>query len=136
MSLYAQQADMISRYGTGNIQNWSDLDGAGAINTGRLQESLEHADAEINQALRGGGYAIPLVFQDTYAAEYVKHIATTIAGYWLYTSRGLLDTDPQGNKLKGDEQQARGTLAGLRAGWPRLACQRRWAPNPTAPGCF
>ena len=133
---YATSQDMLDRLGTGNIQNWSDLDGVGAINTTRVGIALAHADAEINQALRGGGYAIPLVFQDAYAQDYISHIATTLAVAWLYESRGLLDQDSQGDKFTKLEAKARADLAGIMAGRPRLACQRRWAPNPNSPGCF
>ena len=133
---YTSQADLITRFGLANITKWSDLDGTGTLNTARVQMACDHADAEINQALRGGGYSIPLIFQDAYAEDYVGHIANTIAAFWLYEARGLLDVDPQGNKLDGQNKAAYASLASIRAGWPRLACQRRWAPNPTGPGSF
>ena len=40
----------------------------------------------------------------------MRQIALPIAAEWLYASRGLLDADPQENKLKAEATEARNRL--------------------------
>jgi hypothetical protein len=133
---YCTLTDLQTRYGVRNILAWSDVDNAGATNMTNVAAALAHADAEINVAMTGGGYAIPIVALADYVTSYINDIAVPIAAAWLYSNRGLLDTDPQGAKLFEDRDRALATLVRLKRGSPRLQAQRRWSPNPTGPGCF
>ena len=133
---YCTLSDLQTRYGARNIQTWSDVDNAGATNMTNIAAALSHADAEINVALTGGGYAVPIVALADYVTSYINYIAVPIAAAWLYENRGLLDTDPQGDKLMASRDRALATLVRLKRGSPRLAAQRRWSPNPDSPGCF
>ena len=133
---YATQANLTAKWGSSNILKWSDLDGTNVLDANRCAAALAWADAEINSRLTGGQYAVPLQAMDPYTTLIVQDWSATLAGWWLYTSRGLLDKDEQGDKLTSQKKAVEDGLNAARSGARRLAATRRWAPNPTGPGAF
>lgn len=96
---YATYDDIVDIFGVGNTNKWLDIDNTGDV-TGygtRLQAALQYADAYIDAKLRGGGYIIPLTYdintghEDDFIDPLITNCAATLAGLWLYSSRGIED---------------------------------------------
>ncbi|NBC46823.1 MAG: DUF1320 domain-containing protein [Gammaproteobacteria bacterium] len=78
---YATTQEMLNRYGTAELVQLTDPpERTGSINTQRLTESIEAANAMVDAYLSGGGYNTPLVG----ASEAVIDAACIIARYKLY----------------------------------------------------
>jgi phage gp36-like protein len=91
MSYYAQQSDIENLFGIPNVAEWSNLAGLNDyVDTNRIGVALAYADSEINNFFQGGPYAVPLSLGQS--APTITNWAAVIAGVWLYTSRGQLDT--------------------------------------------
>ena len=86
---YAAQSDIEDVFGCDNVAIWSQLnnDSTGPDDV-RLLKPLAFADAAIDDALRGGPYALPLSAADGSIPPQLTNWAATIAGIWLYQSRG------------------------------------------------
>lgn len=104
---YASQSDLEDEFGTTNVQNYSDLSGAGAVDEGRIARALAFADERINHRLRVNNIQVPVA---TSSQDFLllTRIAAQIAGCWLYESRGVRD-DNTDNKMSAvaDEATAR-----------------------------
>jgi hypothetical protein len=131
-SFYAQQQDLIDKFGMTNILQWSDVDGTGILNTVRIGKSLVWADWKINQNFGPphGKYQIPtngylslLSMGKTLCTDW----ACWIAADWLYGPRGRSDTTYKNQiepgltqALKEMQEAAAGNLIdfGATIGWP------------------
>ena len=136
---YSTSLNLIVRFGLANVTKWSDLTGAGTLDTDRVASAIAYADARIDLLLNGGPYTLPLVFAGTTAAQTIQQAqdwSVVLAGHWLYFSRGLLDKDEQGPKLDDLKKGVEDDLTAARSGRIRLGAQRRWAPNPNAPSAM
>ena len=125
--------DLINRWGSRNIQTWSDLSGADAIDTTRVSLACQYGNAERDQHLRGGPYTMPIQVIDAGTELLVRGWAEVFAVHWLYFSRGLLDKDEQGGKLDQLKKDAVSELHAVRSGARRLNARRRFSPSPTGP---
>lgn len=89
---YCTQSDIENIFGVSNVALWSNLDNTTTTaNATRITAAITYATARINNYMRGGLYAVPLVVNSDAAS--VVDVAATIAGIWLYSSRGQLDTN-------------------------------------------
>jgi phage gp36-like protein len=131
---YAAQSDIEDIFGITNVAVWSQLDPTqppGAADTDRIQTALNYASAKIiSFFFNQGNYATPLVPLNN-DVLLVTRWAATLAGVWLYQSRGLRDDTPEGNKYS---EMARLVIAemGPYRAQQKLDALRRW-PAPTAP---
>lgn len=90
---YSTQTDLEDVYGTTNIAVWSQLNesasraatGVPAADTARIARAIAYADAVINDRFRGFRYDLPFSPVPTAVVNW----SATIAGVWLYRSRGI-----------------------------------------------
>lgn len=129
---YAAQSDIESQFGVDNIAAWSQLDNSvTTADTARIQTSLDYADAKIISTFAGfGNYAIPLAPLGS-DVNLVTRWAAIISGCWLYQTRGLRNTDPQGNQISQFLAEVNAEMLRYRS-TEKLNAARRW-PAPTAP---
>ncbi|MGA2232317.1 MAG: phage protein Gp36 family protein [Tepidisphaeraceae bacterium] len=135
--LYSAQADVEDIFGVTNIAIWSQLDPTqppGTADVNRIQRALDYADARIISFFRNyGNYITPLAPQNN-DVTLVTRWAATLAGIWLYESRGLRDDTREANKFTALAQQVIAEMGPYRS-QDKLDAARRW-PAPTAPaGC-
>lgn len=79
---YATLADLVARYGEGELVSLTDVNSSGAINVGVLNQAISDADSEIDSyvAVR---FSLPLA---TVPTELTR-VACDIARYRLYDDR-------------------------------------------------
>src|ERR1700683_891571 len=113
--IYSSQCDIEDLFGVTNVAVWSQLDPTqppGTADTTRIQRALDYSDARIISFFRNfGNYVTPLVPLNT-DVNLVKRWGATLAGVWLYESRGLRDDTKDGNKFT---TMARQTIAEMGA---------------------
>jgi phage gp36-like protein len=129
---YAQQSDIESQFGTNNVRVWSQLDNAQSIaDVSRIQQALNFADAKIVSTFANyGNYVTPLAPIGTDAAI-VTRWAAVISGAWLYQSRGLRDSDTEGDHVARLAAAVEEEMLRYRSA-EKLNAARRW-PTATAP---
>jgi phage gp36-like protein len=131
---YAMQSDIEDIFGVTNVAIWSQLDPTqppGTPDTTRIQRALDYACSKIESFFRNhGNYAIPLTPQND-DVNLVTRWAATLAGVWLYQSRGQRDDTPDGNKYTAMAEQVLAEMGPYRS-QEKLDAARRW-PAPTAP---
>ena len=132
--IYSAQSDIENIFGVTNVAVWSQLDPTqplGTDNTDRIQTALNYSDARIISFFRNyGNYVTPLVPLNT-DVNLVTRWGATLAGVWLYESRGLRDDTRDGNKFTAMAKQVLAEMTTYRA-QDKLDAVRRW-PAPTAP---
>src|SRR5580658_8315780 len=132
--MYAAQSDIEDIFGITNVAAWSQLDPTqppGTADTDRIQRALDYADARLIAFFRiHGNYATPLVPLNS-DVDLVTRWDATLAGVWLYESRGLRDDTKDGNKFTAMARQTIAEMGAYRA-QDKLDAARRW-PAPTAP---
>jgi phage gp36-like protein len=135
--LYAAEADVEDIFGITNIAIWSQLDPTqppGTPDEDRIQRALDYADAKIISFFRNyGNYVTPLAPQGN-DVTLVTRWDATLAGVWLYESRGLRDDTKEGNKYTAMAAQVLAEMGTYRA-QDKLDAARRW-PAPTAPAAM
>lgn len=90
MGRYIEQSDIEDLFGVENVADWSDLTGGGTADTNRITRAIAYAEDHIDDHFRQGRYAIPFQFTAG-IPQTVKLWATSFAGDWLYSPRGLRD---------------------------------------------
>jgi|ERR1700722_952469 len=132
--LYAAQSDIEDIFGVTNVAIWSQLDPTqppGTADVDRIQRALDYADAKIVSFFRNyGNYVTPLAPQNN-DVTLVTRWDATLAGVWLYESRGLRDDTKDGNKYTKMAEQVIAEMGPYRS-QDKLDAARRW-PAPTAP---
>lgn len=130
VGVYIDQSNLEDKFGINNIEAWSQLDNdVETADTARIQKAIDYAESKINDAFRGSRYAIPFAS----APEQIKEWATTLAGIWLYQSRGLRDTNEEGDKLQALRDDTDKAIVDCAAGKTRLDAARYDGSVPTAP---
>jgi len=131
---YSAQSDIEDIFGVTNVAIWSQLDPTqppGTPDVDRIQRALDYSDARIiSFFFTQGNYVTPLVPLNT-DIDLVTRWAATLAGVWLYESRGLRDDTPDGNKYSAMARQVIAEMGPYRS-QEKLDAVRRW-PAPTAP---
>jgi phage gp36-like protein len=94
---YIAQSDLEDLFGINNIAVWSNLDDTNTTaDTNRIARAIVFAENYVESRLRGTTVAVPL---DT-VTPILTNIIATIAGYWLYSPRGMRDSDTVANRMK------------------------------------
>ena len=82
---YASLDDVVNRFGAENIATWSNTENNDReLDYGRIVAALDYADNHINDRFRDSRYETPL----SPISTTIKNWAVTLAGVWLYESRG------------------------------------------------
>lgn len=120
---YCATADINRVFGSANIQRWADMDADGNATSiaARIAEAIDYASDDIDDRFRRSIYDIPLSYSSATPAT-VTRWAATLAGIWLYESRGVADYNPDtgegGHRLmyleRRVDKEIRATLAGQR----------------------
>jgi phage gp36-like protein len=118
---YCVRADIEAVFGSTNVERWADLnnDGNATEITARIVRAIQIAEAEVNDRLRGGPYSLP--FSTVPVA--IENLTASLAGVWLYESRGVEDTDPHGNavhRLTWHKKNAQRMITEIHAGLRRF----------------
>lgn len=99
MSTYCTLANIQSIFGTTNVAEWLDMDNDGSADSGRSDRAIAVASDEIDDVARAGmHYSIPLLTAAGATPTTISDLAATLAGLWLYESRGSQDIDPNSGK--------------------------------------
>lgn len=116
---YCVRADLEVLFGANNILKWADLDNDedGDKITARITAAIVTEDAYIESFMRGGPYELPLADDEDAVPVLVRDISTRLAGANLYSTRGILDYDPNGepvNRLQWHRKLAEKNLQRLK----------------------
>ena len=111
---YTSQSLLESRWGTTNISAWSDINETGEVNTTTIDNAVTSARREIDQALVRL-YSVP--FSDT-VPDMIEEIATLLAAWYMYTTRGLRD-EAEG-KMESARLESTRLLNKLKQGHPLI----------------
>ncbi len=113
---YCNRTDIELMFGRANVAQWADLENTADAQLGftRVSRSIEVAQEIIDNALRDGRYVIPFISPPVA----IVNIAATLAGVWLYESRGIEDFDEDTgaaiHKLSAHKRMASHTLSEIR----------------------
>lgn len=115
---YCTRTDVETEYGAGNVLLWADLDGDGSSTkiANRIEAAITLVEEQIDNRLRGGPYAVPLLF----TSYEITNIAAVLAGAELYAKRGVEDAPDGRDRLESRRETARARLSAIRAGLVRL----------------
>lgn len=95
MARYCTQANVETWFHSNNVLKWSQMgNDSASIDSDKVTACLEEADRLIDDHFRGGPFTVPLPVDDT-----TTHWAVILAAVAMYSARGLLDEDSEGNKL-------------------------------------
>lgn len=91
---YSIRADLEAQYGSANVSTWADLNSNknGTEIAARVAWAIAKADAYLDDRLRFGPYAVPFAGPPLR----VRDMSATLAGTYLYDSRGVTDYDADG----------------------------------------
>jgi len=97
---YSAKANVEQLYGPDNVASWADLDNDEDVDkiAARIAAAILYADAEIDDILRGGPYALPLANSESTTPTSVVGLSATLAGVWLYERRGVEDFDEESGR--------------------------------------
>jgi phage gp36-like protein len=119
---YCDRGDIEDQFGVANVGKWADLENHNddAMISARIDAAIAWAKQEIDDRLRGRYYEIPF----SPAPATIVRIAATLAGVWLYESRGVQDFDEAtgkpNHKLAWAKDQADKLLVDIVSGKRRL----------------
>lgn len=117
---YASIDGMVAIYGSGNIDEWADLNNNrnGSEMTAAKQAAIAKADAHIDAVLRRTHYHLPLADASGTVPTEVQHAANMLAGIFLHDWRG----QAEGDKLETQRTFVNEFLNGILTGQIRLNC--------------
>ena len=135
---YAQTCDLNTRFGASNITAWSNLDNTSSNpDTNRIAAALGWASEYIDNRLRRSKYLTPLASNSGSPLLQVTDWAAVLAGWWLYTSRGMRDTDDAKlAKLEGLKSQVDPQIDELLNGQIEIDAQARTPAGPSGPTIY
>lgn len=121
MGNYISQSDIEDRYGVDNVAAWSNLDQDDSqTNAARVTSAIAYAEQYIDDRLRGSRYSLPLTGNSANALNTIKTIAATVAGQWLYESRGMTKDAVIAEKMLINEDRIEKQLNGYLSGAMKL----------------
>ena len=89
MTTYCTAADLYSRFGQRNVEQWAELGDGDA--TTRIDWAIAEAGQVIDETMRGGIYAVPFAAAPSTPGQ-IKTIATFLAGFELRRIRAVEST--------------------------------------------
>jgi len=122
MADYCTRSDIEDLFGSVNVVQWADMDNGQDADTitARIARAIAVCSARIDDRLRGGPYTLPILGDPAT----LVNLCASLAGVWLYESRGVQDYSPEGgfpvHRLRWFSEQAEKTLRDLRSGVLRL----------------
>jgi phage gp36-like protein len=120
---YATRVDIETIFGETEVKTWADRENRGtaaqkSVIDARITAALAYAEEWVNDFLRGGAYAVPLVA----AHARVTRAAAQVAAVYLYDPRGFADKgENETHRLQPHMQEAVDFLGEVKAGTIRLA---------------
>lgn len=113
MAIYATRNDLEIVFGADNVKQWANLEGDNdyARIGERILYALETASTELEDILRGRRYTFPLTHSKT-----LRDLVVRMAALRLYDARGVIDGDPQADKLSVVRAGVDKTLSRIRRG--------------------
>jgi phage gp36-like protein len=110
---YITQSNLEDIFGTDNIAVWSNLDNDTTdADTARIVRAIVFAEDYVEARLRNTSVAVPLAS----VTPTLTHILATIAAYWLYSPRGMRDSDTIANRMKTMRDDAEALLESIAEG--------------------
>lgn len=112
MARYLQRRDIEDVFGISNVTVWADLDGKEieADIEARIERALNYGERHVEDRFRNSAYVVPFVESEPNALDTVKHQMARLAGWWLYTSRGLRDNEQTSDKMQIHVDEATDTI--------------------------
>lgn len=112
---YCVRADIETLFGVNNVTSWADLDNdqVAATITARITAAITTADDFIDSYLRDGPYDLPLANDADTVPILIRDVSARLAGANLYSARGVLDYNEQGepeDRLQWHREQAMDNL--------------------------
>lgn len=116
---YCTRTDIETLFGANNVAAWADLDNdEDTVKVAaRIVAAIVTADDFIESYMRDGPYALPLADDEDAVPALVRDISARLAGSNLYSARGVIDYDPNGepvNRLQWHREQAEKNLQRLK----------------------
>ena len=129
---YASQGDVESIGGAENVRVWSNLENEDdEVDTARVRDALEYADAVIDALMAEGPYAVPLALG---AGEtIVRTWAGRLAAVWLWRGRTPGRVDETSATMVELERKTFDEIAQVRRGARRLGAALSQQPQPSCP---
>lgn len=135
MGTYISRSDIENRAGRVNVAQWATLDGDDSAQTveSRITDAIAYAETRINDFLRSGRYAVPLVGNSSDALRTIKSAAIDLAIWELYSARGIVEEDPVADRMRTKFKDADAMLRRISSGQMELDAQKSSYSGPTAP---
>ena len=131
MGSYIAQSDIENIFGTDNVAKWSQLDNdLATADTSRIALAITYAGETVEDKFRNSRYAIP--FTGTISQK-IKEWCAKIAGIWLYSNRGMRDTNAEGDKFQDMKDDVEKEMDLYVAGVRRLDAEKHDGSAPTSP---
>ena len=107
MALNVTRTDIEDIYGKANVQRWSQLDpDSQEADANRITKAINIAQQEVEDRFRASDYNVDFVAKSGTPHTVINWIAT-LAGVWLYQSRGRRAIDTRGTSLADKMQSDR-----------------------------
>jgi phage gp36-like protein len=108
---YCVRADIETLFGVNNVTSWADLDNDQDTDSiaARITAAIVTADDFIDSYLRDGPYDLPLADDADTVPVLIRDISARLTGTHLYSARGTLDYNEQGepeDRLQWHREQA------------------------------
>lgn len=128
--IFANQSDIENVFGIQNTRDYSNLDNtAVAVDPVRIQKSLNYADQVILFNFGRSNVNI----QAMAGNAFVTNWAASLAGAWMYASRGQLDKDNIGNQYTAMVKEVMQQIAAVASGRMVIPNYPANWPAPSAP---
>lgn len=130
---YATQTNLENLFGTEQVARWSQLDQSlTTTDATRVAAAIAYADAQIDTALAGGPYTVPLALGTT-GNIIVSTWSATLAAEWLAGNRGAREDEEGIPYVTEKADEVRAQIARVKGGAIRLDAARANSPMPQAP---
>lgn len=117
---YTSTTLLKQRFGTLNVQTYSDTESNGVEDALAEQSAIQWAEDDIDSYFTGWRYTIPFTATGSALPHVLTEWATVLAGCWLYTKRGLRD-EKVGGDLMALEEKTKGEMRMYRTPFRTLA---------------
>lgn len=129
---YCTSSDIQDLIGEDNLAAWSQLDpDVATADDTRITRAITWADAFIDARLRGGRYALPITSNAGGVETLVMDCSRRLAAHWLYSSRGTVDNDDQGDRMTEHKDEADDLLDRIVSG--QVILDAPFAANSSSP---
>lgn len=94
---YCSREDIEAIFGAKNLSVWADIESESdsELIASRITRAIDVADAEVDSVLAGGPLRVPVALTPDDTPAIIREAAATLAGVYLYESRGAQSIDVQ-----------------------------------------